>query len=142
VKKKKKKKKKKKFGQAFLKGNVVHFAQCVEEIHEQLLDPIRLLPLKLTDSSNIIVTEKKENVSTIKQFAVRPQLLYEALIWLQLNNPLYNNIQIIRRDDEDFNLNNITVQRETEIEEESIKENFREINSKYKYSKNFKIFKK
>ena len=43
-------------------GNVVHFAQAIEEVFEQL-------PLKLIDSDNIIVTDKRENVSNIKQFS-------------------------------------------------------------------------
>jgi hypothetical protein len=57
-------------------GNVVHFAQAIEEVYEQL-------PLRLIDSDNIIVTERRENILNVKQFTVRPKLLFEALVWLK-----------------------------------------------------------
>ncbi len=79
------------FGQASFKGNVIHFAQAIEEVYEQL-------PLKLIDSDNIIVTEKNVNVTHINQFCVRPKLLYEGLIWLKNNNKLYTNVDIVERE--------------------------------------------
>ena len=42
------------------------------------------LPLKLIDADNIIVTEKRENIAHVKQFTVRPKLLYEGLVWLNI----------------------------------------------------------
>lgn len=67
------------------------------------------LPLKLIDCDNIIVTEKRENVTNIKQFNIRPKLLLDGLIWLKNNNQLYSNVEIVDRLNEDFNIDNIIV---------------------------------
>lgn len=85
-------------------GNVVHFAQAIEEVYEQL-------PLRLIDSDNIIVTERRENILNVKQFTVRPKLLFEALVWLKNSNHLYNNVEIIDRVESDYNINNIIVDK-------------------------------
>ena len=98
------------FGQASFKGNVVHFAQAIEEVYEQL-------PLRLIDSDNIIVTERRENILNVKQFTVRPKLLFEALVWLKNNNHLYNNVEIVDRVEQDFNINYIIVEKNINLNE-------------------------
>ena len=97
------------YGQSSFKGNVVHFAQSIEEIYEQL-------PLKLIDTDNIIVTEKRANVDTIKQFNVRPKKLYEGLLWLKNNNKLYSNVQIIDRPDIEYHVDNIVVEEHNNLQ--------------------------
>ena len=77
----------------------------IEEVYEQL-------PLKLIDADNIIVTEKRENIAHVKQFTVRPKLLYEGLVWLKHCNKLYNNVEIVQRTEQDFNVNNIVIESE------------------------------
>jgi hypothetical protein len=89
-------------------GNVVHFAQSIEEVYEQL-------PLKLVDCDNIIVTEKRENVANIKQFNIRPKLLLDGLIWLKNNNKLYRNVEIVEILNEDFNIDNIIVEQVVQV---------------------------
>jgi hypothetical protein len=56
------------------------------------------------------VTEKRENVSNIKQFSVRPKKLYEALLWLKNNNKLYSNVDIVEREEKDYNVNDIIIE--------------------------------
>jgi len=87
---------------------VVHFAQSIEEVYEQL-------PLKLIESDNIIVTEKRENVANIKQFNIRPKLLLDGLIWLKNNNKLYRNVEIVEILNEDFNIDNIIVEQVVQV---------------------------
>ena len=53
------------FGQKGLKGNVIHFAQCVEEVIEQL-------PLRGKDSDCIVVTESLAGINRLKELQVRP----------------------------------------------------------------------
>ena len=71
-----------------LKGNVVHFAQSVDEVIEQL-------PLQLNQAGLIIVSESLEGIKRRKEFKVRPEKLIEALNWLKNNNHLYRNITIL-----------------------------------------------
>ena len=76
------------YGQNALKGTCVHFAQCVEEIHEQL-------PLSIEDSQVVIVSESLENIKTNRQFQIRPKYIKNALDWLMINNILY--VEVIQR---------------------------------------------
>ena len=61
--------------QTKLKGNIIDFAQQVEELQEQL-------PIRITQTDNIIVVENLKNLDKINQFEIRPTLVYEALKWL------------------------------------------------------------
>ena len=74
-------------GQFGLKGGVIHFPQCVEEISEQL-------PLRAENADVIIVNQSLENVNSERRFMVRPAYLRRALEWLKQHNPLYSHIQI------------------------------------------------
>jgi hypothetical protein len=49
--------------------------------------------LKLIESDNIIVTEKRENIAHVKQFIVRPNLLYDGLIWLMSSNNCFQCVE-------------------------------------------------
>ena len=97
------------YGQASMKKTVTHFAQSSEEVAQHL-------PLKLIETDNIIVVEKTQNVDNIKQFQIRPKLVYEALNWLKSNNKLFRTIEIVQLDDEDFNLNNMTIENSSSFE--------------------------
>ena len=83
------------------------------------------------------MTEKRENVSNIKQFSVRPKKLYEALLWLKNNNKLYSNVDIVEREEKDYNVNDIII-------ENNVKEIDATINEKESFlpvPENYKIFK-
>lgn len=81
---------------------MTHFAQSIEEVYDQL-------PLNITDTDNIIVTENIENVSKQSEFSVRPQIVHKALQWLIKNNSLYNNVKINENiKDTEFEIEKIT----------------------------------
>jgi hypothetical protein len=85
------------FGQKGIKGNVIHFAQCVEEVVEQL-------PLRAKDSGCIIVSELLIGPKRLKEFMVRSNKVYEALKWLKENNILYKNVIILTREENELNV--------------------------------------
>lgn len=91
-----------KFGQLALKGNVVHFAQDVNEINEQL-------PLNIKESPNIIVTESLDNINKTNQFIIRPDLIQNALNWLIKNNILYKNVKINNLNFSNLDINSIVI---------------------------------
>ncbi|OXA51126.1 ATP-dependent DNA helicase PIF1 [Folsomia candida] len=86
-------------GQVALQGQVIHFAQSVEEVQEQL----RLGPN--TSNGTIIVTESVGDFPHSSIFDIRPQVLREALEWLLINNPGYSNVTM-----EEFNLDGIRLE--------------------------------
>ena len=90
-----------KHSQMGVKGSIVSFPQDVQEIPEQL-------PLRVCDSNVIIVSETLDRVKRKREFEIRPDFLKRALLWLQTNNHLYRNIDIVDRDIEtDLNIENI-----------------------------------
>ena len=88
--------------QTKLKGNIIHFAQQVEELQEQL-------PIRITQTDNIIVVENLKNLDKINQFEIRPTLVYEALKWLIKNNPLYNKVKCVEHELLDYDINTIII---------------------------------
>lgn len=87
----------------------MHFAQCVEEIHEQL-------PLEIKDSQFIIVAESLEGVKKTKEFDVRPKYLNRALDWLIINNRLYHDVDVVDREARDYDLGHVFVKSiETDV---------------------------
>lgn len=86
-----------------MKGNVIHFAQQVEEIYEQL-------PLTMSQTNNIIVNESLDKLDKIKELFIRPNLIYTALRWLIKNNYLYANVQIYQRDPTSYDINDNIIQ--------------------------------
>lgn len=88
--------------QTKLKGNIIHFAQQVEELQEQL-------PIRITQTDNIIVVENLKNLDKINQFEIRPTLVYEALKWLIKNNPLYNKVKCAQHALLDYDVNIIII---------------------------------
>ncbi len=89
-------------GQAACKGNVVHFAQQIEEIEEQL-------PLGIDQVDQIIVNETFQNISKLEQFLVRPSYLYIGLEWLIKNNHLYSNVRKAAQVNKNFDINKIII---------------------------------
>ena len=55
------------------------------------------------------MNEKLENVQRVKDFTIRLQLLYDALSWLKKNNPLYATVNIVDRDENEYDIGNIFV---------------------------------
>lgn len=92
------------FKQTQMKGNVVHFAKDVEEIHDQL-------PSNLRDCNNIIVVENLVDIQKISQLKIRPKLVIAALDWLIKNNHLYSNVQKIIDNLNEDEINSIVIDR-------------------------------
>ena len=80
-----------KFGQYGLKGQAVLFAHDVDEIPEQLFYH---LPRSLEKSELLIVTETLENINVVREYQINTKHLYDALLWLKENNPLYGDVTI------------------------------------------------
>ena len=74
-------------GQYALIGSAIHFAQCVEEIPEQL-------PLDVTTSGIIFVTEHVEKVSKCRELQVSLSRLKAGFQWLLENNHLYTSVTL------------------------------------------------
>jgi hypothetical protein len=91
-------------GQKAMKDTATHFAQCVEEIAEQL-------PLKLTQSKTIIVAQELQNVKNTRQFNIRPHYVNQTLKWLKANNILYQNVKITPLSEKDIDLDQIIVKQ-------------------------------
>ncbi|CAG7824821.1 unnamed protein product [Allacma fusca] len=62
-------------GQFAIRGSVIHFPFCVEEVIEQL-------PMDSSKSGIIVVNEHREGIQVVKNLEVRPQKIREALDWL------------------------------------------------------------
>ncbi|KAL5702521.1 hypothetical protein ACHQM5_027733 [Ranunculus cassubicifolius] len=67
-------------------GNVINFAQDVNEIAEKL-------PYKPEDLTAILVVNKS-GLRSSKEFRVRREFVRQALVWLKLHNPHYRNLEI------------------------------------------------
>ena len=64
-------------------------------------------------------------------------MLYEALLWLKNNNKLYSNVDIVEREEKDYNVNDIII-------ENNVKETDALLNEKESLlpvPENYKIFK-
>jgi len=74
-------------GQFALNGSAIHFAQCVEEIPEQL-------PLDVTTSGIIFVAEHVEKVSKCRELQVSLERLKAGFQWLLEHNHLYESVTL------------------------------------------------
>ena len=100
-------------GQHAFKGSCTHFAQCVEEINEQL-------PLGMIDSQVVVVSETLEGLDKCRDFKVRPKKLRIALEWLIKNNKLYEGVKIINRVDSDFQIKDAFIKCNTGAVEKKV----------------------
>jgi len=75
-------------GQSVIKGGVIHFAQCVEEVSEQL-------ELNVNSANIVIVTEHLVNVLRCRELKVSLVHLRNAFNWLVANNHLYKSVQLM-----------------------------------------------
>lgn len=89
-------------GQASFKGNVIHFAQQIEEVSDAL-------PRNMNDIDTIIVNESLKSLDKVNQLLVRPHYVLDALNWLITHNCLYNNVKKIKTNSQQFNLTQIIV---------------------------------
>jgi hypothetical protein len=89
-------------GQASFKGNVIHFAQQIEEVSDSL-------PRNMNEIDIIIVNESLKSLDKVNQLLIRPHFVFEALNWLITHNCLYNNIKKIPKNLEQFNLSQIMI---------------------------------
>ncbi len=105
-----------------MKRTATHFAQCVEEIDEQL-------PLKPSQTNALIVSERLKGLDRVKQFQIRPKHLYRALKWLKTNNHLYKNVKITQLSQQELSLDQIVV-NETENHQKESAHNNNLINKK------------
>ncbi|OXA37426.1 ATP-dependent DNA helicase pfh1 [Folsomia candida] len=93
-------------GQAALKGQVIHFAQSVEEVQEQL----RLGPDN--NYGTIIVTESVGNFPHPSIYEIRPRDVRDALNWLLRHNPSYSNVTIDQFRIDAIQLKDLIIQEE------------------------------
>jgi hypothetical protein len=89
-------------GQASFKGNVIHFAQQIEEVSD-------VLPRNMNDIDVIIVNESLKNIDKVNQLLVRPHYILEALNWLIVHNCLYNNVKKINTNIKQYDLTQIII---------------------------------
>ena len=90
------------YGQNAIKGTCVHFAQCVEEVNEQL-------PLRIQDSQIIIVSELLKGDKKTRDHNIRPKYVRQALEWLIAKSVLYRDVVLVERTDYEYDLNHVFV---------------------------------
>lgn len=69
------------------RGNVISFAQDVQEIATQL-------PHKVKDLNSVICIKFQQSSAKYHDFFIRQERVRQALQWLKVNNPLYKDIVI------------------------------------------------
>jgi hypothetical protein len=105
------------FGQYGFNGQVILFAQDVNEVTELLPN---MLPRSTDNSGMIVVTEHLENIRT-RIIEVSRDRLNAALRWLIQNNPLYQDVTIDQNARLDENsLVRVQEQRHTEQPQEAV----------------------
>lgn len=90
------------FGQYGFQGNATLFALDIFEVAEKLPE---MLPRSSDDAGIVVVTETLENLNRTRDFTISRDRVYQALTWLQTNNPLYSDVKtdhFARLDPEDI----------------------------------------
>ncbi|KAJ8685141.1 hypothetical protein QAD02_020934 [Eretmocerus hayati] len=77
------------FGQFRFKGQAILFAQDVHEVTESLPT---MLPRNSDQAGIIVITEDIENFNISREHQVDRDRLYKGLGWLNVNNPLYDDV--------------------------------------------------